>query len=251
MISKNKTKLVNSLRLKKNRDKTGLFCAEGNKIVLDIAQAGTPIDTLIATNEWLEKNNVSSENIIEATVQEMKSISQLSTPTSVIAIIKIPKIKVDYDPTNELILLLDGIQDPGNLGTIIRMANWFGIHTLICSNNTVDCYNSKVIQATMGAIISTKIIYTNLVDFIHQHKSDDFQTFGTFLDGKNIYTSDLPSKGIIVLGNEGKGISQSIEKLVDQKLFIPSFTNTAYRSESLNVSVAASIVCSEFRRRKN
>ncbi|MBN2167198.1 MAG: RNA methyltransferase [Marinilabiliaceae bacterium] len=250
MLSKNKIKLINSLRLKKNRDKLELFCLEGHKIVIDIYNSGAQIETIIATPEWLISNNIKANEIITASTSELKLISQLSTIPSVIALIKHPKFILDETKIkNELILILDEIQDPGNLGTIIRMANWFGINSIICSPTSVDCFNFKVVQASMGAIMSVNVFYTDLKAFINKHKSQQFKTFGTFLNGANIYKETLPQTGMIVLGNEGNGISNKIERLIDKKLFIPSFSSSVHKPESLNVSIAASIVCSEFKRR--
>ena len=151
---------------------------------------------------------------------------------------------------DNLILVLDQIQDPGNLGTIIRLASWFGIEYIVCSPDTVDCYNPKVVQATMGAIAHVKVLYTDLSLFLNESILKGRTIYGTFLDGDNIYGSELKENGIIILGNEGNGISKEIEKIVTNRLFIPSYQSSARNVESLNVSIAAAIVCSEFRRKK-
>ncbi|MBN2596613.1 RNA methyltransferase [Labilibaculum sp.] len=255
MLSKNQIKLITSLQQKKYRDQHQLFVAEGNKLVSDLIEAKTEVEFLIYTKEWKECNSVSNKakinNRIETDVVQIKKISSLKTPSSVIAVFKIPSRAINETIIqNSLSLVLDDVQDPGNLGTIIRVADWFGIKHLFCSPNTVDLYNPKVIQATMGAISSVTVIYTPLEELILKYKTPDFPIYGTFLEGEIIYNCQLQKKGFIIMGNEGKGVSETIQKLVSNKLYIPDFPSGQAVSESLNVSVATSIICSEFRRQE-
>ncbi len=251
MISQSKIKLINSLSKKKFRDINQLFIAEGEKIVSDLLLSQIDIKWIFATKEWHHKNNeVVAEEKVECELSQLKKITQLKTPPPVIAICQIPQTKIEKDNNSkELIIALDDIQDPGNLGTIIRLADWFGIKNIVCSNNTADAYNPKVVQATMGSIVRVNLFYTDLKEFLLEEKEKDTPIYGTFLDGENIYTKTLSNEGIIIMGNEGKGISPQIEKLVTEKLLIPSFSQSTNHSESLNVSTATAITLSEFRRR--
>jgi len=250
MISKNKIKLIQSLAKKKGRDDSGLFIAEGDKLIAELIKANFLIEYLISTNELLSVENQKNCEIITTTESEMKKISLLKTAPSLLAIVKQPAIFTHINPLpDDLILVLDTIQDPGNLGTIIRLASWFGIQTIICSEGCVDCFNPKVIQATMGAIAHVQLIYTNLNDLLIQALNENRTIYGTFLEGENIYKCELEKNGLIVFGNEGNGISEELKKHIKSKIFIPSFNNKNKTIESLNVSTAASIVCSEFRRR--
>lgn len=253
MLSKNQIKLISSLQKKKFRDQHQLFIAEGDKLVMDLLQTNIKVAYLVYTPDW--KNAVCTEHLshvenrIETESSYIKKISSLKTPSSVIGVFRISNSPTDDDQIeNSLSLLLDDIQDPGNLGTIIRIADWFGIKQIFCSQNTVDLYNPKVIQATMGAIARINLSYTSLSDLIVKYQSPDFPVYGTFLEGKTIYNCELKNKGFIVMGNEGKGVSDEIRNLVSDKLFIPNFPSDQHTSESLNVSVATAIICSEFRR---
>jgi len=255
VLSKNQIKLINSLQKKKYRDQHQLFVAEGDKLIIDLLQSGIKANFLIYSKDW--KNKLSSthfKNIdtrIETDLSQLKKISTLKTPSPVLGVFEIPKIELNPETiSNSLSIVLDDVQDPGNLGTIIRIADWFGIKNIFCSPNTVDLYNPKVIQATMGAIARIKLSYIPLDELIAKYKSNDFPIYGTFLEGETIYNTSLQNKGFIVMGNEGKGISENIEKHVNHKLFIPNFPANQETSESLNVSVATSIICSEFRRRE-
>ncbi len=248
MLSKNKIKLIHSLAYKKYRDQNDLFVAEGTKTILEIAPYAD-CEILCATTEWLSENKLRGKETIEINEEELKKISFLTTPQKVLAVCK--KTVVEYKPEElqrNLSLALDNIQDPGNLGTIIRIADWFGIQHVFCSTATVDVFNPKTVQATMGAIGRVKVHYVDLPVFLRE-QSRKLPLWGTFLDGKNIYKENLSPNGIIVMGNEGNGISPEIEKLISHKLFIPNFPANAETSESLNVAVATAIVCSEFRRR--
>lgn len=251
-ISKNKIKYFNSLNLKKNRDNEQVFIAEGIKLVGDLLPY-FKAKYIVATAEWLSKNSYIADEIIEIeNIEEMKKITLLSTPSPVYVVFYRPQYDFDLQDLllkRELILALDTVQDPGNLGTIIRIADWFGIKNIICSHGTVDVYNAKTIQSTMGALARVKVHYVELKDVLDTFRKQGYPIYGTFLDGASIYNAELAKYGIIVMGNEGNGISDEIAKLVSDKLLIPSYPADEPTSESLNVAVATAIVCSEFRRR--
>jgi RNA methyltransferase, TrmH family len=249
MISKSKIKLIKSLELKKFRDETGLFVAEGTKLVLDLLPIFT-CTILAATPEWLhEYGPVKAVEIIEVDSSELAKISNLKSPQGVLAVFQ--KAESTWTPDaikQKLVLALDDIQDPGNLGTILRAADWFGITDVFCSEHSADMYNPKTVQATMGALSRVRVHTVNLVDFLNRSK-DTMPVYGTFMDGANIYSNALTAQGIIVMGNEGNGISPDIETLVTHRLLIPNYPMGQATSESLNVGVATALVCAEFRRR--
>ena len=250
MLSKALLKLIQSLNQKKQRKESGLFVAEGGKTVNDLLVAGIIPERIIATKEWIANNHLNYKgNIIEADEEELQRASFLKTPQGVIGIFKQPHYDIDNDaPAKRLCLALDSIQDPGNLGTIIRIADWFGIEDIFCSSGTADAYNPKTVQATMGAIARVKIHYINLPQFIAS-LSGKAAVYGTFLDGKDIYKEELTKSGLIVMGNEGNGIGKECAELIKHRLLIPSYPAERPTSESLNVSTATAIICSEFRRR--
>ncbi|MBR5593537.1 MAG: RNA methyltransferase [Bacteroidaceae bacterium] len=250
MLSKALLKRISSLENKKQRKESGLFVAEGGKTVLDLIASGLKVDRLIATNEWIEEHSpLVDVEITAVSHEEMKRISLQQAPQGVMAIFHQPQHKVDFSaPENELCLALDNVQDPGNLGTIIRIADWFGIENIYCSVGTADIYNPKTVQATMGAIGRVKVHYIDLPAFIESIK-DKAPLYGTFLDGDDIYKKELKSNGLIIMGNEGNGISKECGKHITERLFIPNYPKGRETSESLNVSVATAIICSEFRRR--
>lgn len=249
MISKPKIKLIVSLSQKKFRDELGLFIAEGTKLVLDLAPSFV-CTLLIATPEWIEEHNTfHAQEVIEVDGTEFKKISNQKSPQGVLAIFEKPTHALDYvGLTQNLSLALDDIQDPGNLGTILRIADWFGIANVFCSEHTADAYSPKAVQATMGALARVKVHSVNLPDFLNSCKGK-LPIYGTFMDGKNIYSHSLTQQGVIVMGNEGNGISLEIEKLVSHRLLIPNYPTGQATSESLNVGVATALVCGEFRRR--
>lgn len=253
MLSKNKIKLIQSLNRKKDRDETGLFLVEGNKMVDESLLSTYDIETLVCTKQFLNDHPNAAEKakeIIETDKESIQKASLLQNSQEAIAIVQKPfNQEINITPETKLYLALDFIQDPGNLGTIIRIANWFGIDAIICSENTVDVFNPKVVQATMGAIFRVNCHYTNLEHFLNNLQNKQVPIYGTFMEGKNIYTESLSGNGIIVMGNEGNGISESISNLVSHKLTIPTFSVLENKSESLNVAIATSICCSEFRRR--
>lgn len=240
MLSKNQIKLISSLQQKKHRFANQLFFAEGVKVIQELVKSNFELEHLYTTKEDFNdiapnKRGVISEN-------ELNKISALSTPNTCLAVFKIPLENKIIE--SGLILALDSIRDPGNLGTILRLCDWFGIQQLICSKETVDIYNPKVVQATMGSIARVNVNYVDLETFITQ---TELPVFGTFMDSENIYKTTLSQEGIIVMGNEANGISESIEKLISKRLTIPRFGNLQI-TESLNVATATAIILSEFRR---
>lgn len=236
MISKNQLKAVRQLEMKKYRTREGLFVAEGPKVVGDLLRCGFRPAMLFATPEW----NGSDAQLV--TDDELRKLSFLQHPQQVLAVFPIPDVQPAAQKS-QLALVLDGVQDPGNLGTIIRIADWFGIATIFCSEDTADAWNPKVVQATMGSIARVQIVYCDLQQLL---KDTTLPVYGTLLDGNNIYEQELKPEGYIVMGNEGNGISAPIRQLVTHRLLIPSFRPGA---ESLNVAIATAITCSEFRRR--
>ena len=248
MLSKNKIKYIRSLELKKNRKEEQVFVAEGHKLVGDLL-GHFPCRLLVATRTWLDRNpKVQAEEIIEVTPDELTRASLQKTPQEVLAVFDQPVYEMDASvASKELCLALDDVQDPGNLGTIIRLADWFGIEHIFCSQGTVDVYNPKTIQATMGALARVKLHYCHLPSLIAS--LGDTPVYGTFLDGENMYGKELSSHGLIVMGNEGNGISDEVGKLVNERLYIPNYPPQRETSESLNVAIATSVICAEFRRR--
>lgn len=242
MVSKNQKKLIKSLYQKKYRKQHGLFIAEGKKVITELLEADIKLHSLFSIDELLF--DLPAEMIHFVSESELQQISFLTTAQKALAVFHIPEPQpIDVD---QLIVVLDDVRDPGNMGTIIRLCDWFGIQELVCSEQTVDCYNPKVIQATMGSITRVNVSYVNLKDFLEaQEKTHD--VFGTFMEGNTIYDENLPKKGIIVMGNEANGISKDIESLVNKKITIPRF-GTHQKTESLNVATATAIVLSEFKR---
>lgn len=247
MLSKNKIKYIHSLELKKNRKEEKVFVAEGPKLVGDLLNK-FPCKLLVATEEWLKKHSeLKSNEIITASREELARASFLKTPQEVLAIFEQPCFQPDWMVIKKsLCLALDDIQDPGNLGTIVRLADWFGIEHIFCSPNTVDIYSPKTVQATMGGIARVKLYYGPLTPIIRNLKENP--VYGTFLNGENIYKKQLTDCGLIVMGNEGNGISPEIEKEINERLYIPNYPSGRPTSESLNVAMATAVVCAEFRR---
>ena len=241
MISKNQIKWVHSLELKKNRRREGLFVAEGPKVVGDLLRAGFKVRQIFATTMMTADTQL-------VTNEELQRISFLQHPQEVLAVLEIPTSATPIAPEGHLSLALDGVQDPGNVGTIIRIADWFGIDCIYCSPDTADIYNPKVVQATMGSIAHLPIVYTDLPQFLDSLPKT-FPVYGTLLDGDNIYEQSLTNEGIIVMGNEGNGISEAIRQRINHRILIPNFHQGNESAESLNVAIATAITCSEFRRR--
>lgn len=235
--------------MKKNRKENGVFLAEGNKLVSELS-AHFKCKLLVATSQWLDSNkNINTDETIAVEKEELSRASLLKTPQDVLAVFEMPHYETsDDDPKKELCLALDDIQDPGNLGTIIRIADWFGIKNIFCSHGTADAFSPKTVQATMGALARVKIHYCDIKALISG--LDDVPVFGTFLDGNNIYESELSANGLIVMGNEGNGISKEVSALINKRILIPNYPQGNETTDSLNVAIATAIVCSEFRRRQ-
>ncbi|TYA53174.1 TrmH family RNA methyltransferase [Formosa maritima] len=238
MLTKNQIKLISSLKQKKFRLQHGLFVVEGLKTINELIASHFKLYQLFTIDSF--KIDANLETIISES--ELNKISFLSTPNKALAIFKIPEPQLIQE--NQLIVALDNVRDPGNLGTIIRLCDWFGIKDLVCNLETVDCYNPKVIQATMGSITRVNVTYLDLKTFLNK---SSLHSFGTFMYGENVYNKQLPKNGVLVLGNEANGISEDIESLVLEKIFIPRF-GTIQVAESLNVATATAILLSEFKR---
>ena len=249
-LSKAKLKYIRALELKKFRKAEGVFLAEGPKLVGDLL-GHFPCQLLAATTEWLQAHpHLQAGEVVCVSTEELARASLLRTPQQVLAVFRQPEEELDFDmPIHALCLALDDVQDPGNLGTIVRLADWFGIEHLFCSHVTADVYSPKAIQATMGGIARVQVHYVNLSQFIQNITMKGCPIYGTFLDGKPLYEVPLTQNGLIVMGNEGNGISAEIERLVTDKLYIPSYPPLRETSESLNVAIATAVVCAEFRRR--
>ena len=237
-ISKNQLKLITSLSQKKYRQKHKLFVAEGVKVVNELLNSSFELDQLFATEDF-DKQNKNCQIISN---EELRKISSLKTPNKVLGIFKIPAEKEIGN--KGLILVLDDINDPGNLGTIIRLCDWFGITTLVCSNETVDCYNQKVVQSSMGSLTRLAIKYLNLKEYL---SNTELPTFIADMDGENVYKKELPKEAVLIMGNEANGVSDEIKSLIKHKISIPRFGNLQ-ETDSLNVATATAILLSEFRR---
>lgn len=237
--------------MKKFRTREGVFVAEGPKVVEDLMEVMRP-KRLIATNEWINNKQTDGIEIDIVTEEELARLSFLQHPQQVLAVFPILSNNQSEDYTKELkgklTLALDSVQDPGNLGTIIRIADWFGIEKIICSHETADVYNPKVVQATMGSIARVKVIYTDLQKTL-KHLSESLPIYGTFLNGDNIYKSNLSNDGVIVMGNEGRGISKEVAKVITNRILIPNYPEGRKCADSLNVAIATAITCAEFRKR--
>ncbi|OAD45276.1 TrmH family RNA methyltransferase [Polaribacter atrinae] len=239
-ISKNQFKLITSLSQKKYRQKHKLFIAEGIKVVQEILNSSFELETLFCTDDF--SSDVSEEKIVRVSEADLKKISNLKTPNKALGIFKIPENKRDVN--KGLTVALDAINDPGNLGTIIRLCDWFGVSELICSTDTVDCYNQKVVQASMGSLTRVSIRYVDLFKYLEETPKP---TFIADMDGENVYKTSLPEQGILIMGNEANGVSDEIKNLITHKISIPRFGETQ-ETESLNVATATAILLSEFKR---
>ncbi len=252
MITAACIKQIRSLSRKKFRKELGLFIVEGEKAVSELlSHKNWEIHHIYALGDWLNKNqvpgNVPSEKV---SVKELKRISSLTTPNNVLAIVKIPEWKIsEINPAGDLTLMLDNIQDPGNLGTIIRTADWFGIENIICSESTAEVFNPKVIQASMGSFMRVKVVYTSLKTYL-ESLSEQIPVMGAVLHGKNIYTTEIPDKGILITGNESQGISDDLENMITHKISIPLFHKKEKNQlpESLNAAIATGIIISHLRK---
>ncbi len=253
MISKNKIKAIRQLENKKHRRETGLFVGEGPKVVSDLLSS-FPVHTIVATASWLQAHpDIPSVETISVSDEELRRVSFLQHPQQVLGIFSIPKPSALSEGIREavsqkLCLALDGVQDPGNLGTIIRIADWFGIEDIVCSHDTTDAYSPKVIQATMGSIARVNVVYTDLAELIDSLPTD-IPVYGTELDGHDLYHETLEPRGLLIMGNEGNGISNAISARLTRRLLIPPYPSGRKTADSLNVAIATAVVCSEFRRR--
>ena len=254
LLTKAKIQLIRSLEQKKTRAQHGLFVVEGDKTVHEILVSPLAVEYLLAKSAYLEQLPVhllaKATYVIEINDRELSQISFLKTPNQAMAVVQIPNYKLDLTELTEgLSLYLDEVQDPGNLGTIIRIADWFGIRHVLCGQGCADPFNPKTVQSTMGAIIRV-MTYPADESFFQRLKTHrpDFPVYGAFLNGENLYNAPLSSKAVIVMGNESKGISNAVAQYVNRRLLIPSYPPGEPTSESLNVATAAAIVCAEFRR---
>ncbi len=256
MISKNRLKYVRSLEMKKYRKAEGVFVAEGHKLVGDLLDV-FECKYLAATSEWLSANAAwvdrqrrSGVEVDEVTDEELKRASFQETPQQVLAVFKQLTYEMDVNEVarKQLCLVLDDVQNPGNLGTIVRLADWFGIEHIFCSKGCADIYNPKTVQATMGGIARVQVHEADLPELLSR-LDKDIPVYGTFLDGENMYGKELENRGLIVMGNEGKGVSKEVAAFVTERLYIPNYPEGRETSESLNVAIATAIVCAEFRRR--
>lgn len=242
MITKAEIQSIKALADKRGRVEQGAFIAEGEKLVAELRASHLAVRKVYATKPLFADAEVIAE-------RDMERISQLKTSNSTLAVVEIPRYNLaDAKPDKNLVLALDRVQNPGNLGTIIRLADWFGITDIVCSADSADCFNPKVVQATMGAIIRVRVHYTDLQRWLSEQRSKGVKIYGTFLDGENIYKTEKGSCGVIVMGNEGQGISPECEQSVTHRLYIPPYPADNSGSESLNVAIATAITCSEFRR---
>lgn len=247
MLFKNEIKYIKALADRTARNDYGRFVVEGDKMVGELSAAGLTVESIYLTER---SRLVDTEGAIMITEKEMERISGLRTPSSALAVVHIPTREfLPQWAASELVLALDDLQDPGNMGTIIRIADWYGIRHIFCSAHTVDCYNPKCVQATMGALYRVEVHYGDLPSMLRVASEAGANIYGTLLDGENIYEKQISTNGVIVIGNEGKGISAEVEALVDTRLFLPPWPADCRSSESLNAAVATAVVCAEFRRR--
>lgn len=244
-MTKTEIQLVRALADKRGRAEHGLFVAEGEKLIGEIRNSHLRIRKIFALDGVFE--GPETETVAP---HEMERLSLLKTANNSLALVEIPHHDLGTaDASEKLVLALDEVQNPGNLGTIIRLADWFGISDIVCSENSADCFNPKVVQATMGAILRVRVHYTNLPRFLTAAAARGAQIYGTFLEGENLYDAPLTPAGIVVMGNEGRGVTEATARTVTRKLFIPPYPTDRRGSESLNVAMATGIVCAEFRRR--
>ncbi|MCD6090380.1 MAG: RNA methyltransferase [Bacteroidales bacterium] len=248
MLSQADIKLINSLKLSKTRRKMGLFLVEGPKMVNELIHyPNFEIQLIAASKKWMDSQpNIQGYSPKEISEKALQKLSNFSTANEVLAVVKMPENQEFKLKKETLYLVLDNIQDPGNLGTIIRTAEWFGINEIVCSNDTVDQYNPKVVQSTMGSLFRVHCYYNDISSFLKEQK---LPIYGTLLNGKNIYQEKLNSSGFIVIGNESKGISAAVQSLITHPLYIPSHGQS--KAESLNASIASAVVMAEFKRNLN
>lgn len=263
MLSKAKLQLILSLQQKKYRKEHHLFIVEGEKLVDELLQSSFSVHTIFATKPWLDEFSIKyknkKEHFYEISENDLKKVSSLSTPNKVIALVHFKTHTIEIaDLKSKLTLVLDGIKDPGNLGTMVRLADWFGIENIVCSNETVDLFNPKSIQSTMGSLFRVNVIYKDLENWITSYKAQTNNlVYGTLLHGETIYKKELLNNALLIIGSESHGISANLLPLIDEKIKIPSFnpnktegtvSGKIVSAESLNAAIAAAIVIAEFRR---
>jgi len=255
MITRSQVKMILSLQKRKVREENSLFVIEGDKLVREYILAGNRVKLLAGKPEWIdgesERVTEGADETVTLSYDELRRISSLKTPHNVLAVA--PMLKSEYSDNllaGRLTPVLEYVQDPGNLGTIIRIAAWFGMGNIICSPDCVDFYNPKVIQATMGAFMHVTVWYRPLEAFLGKAVIDGIPVYGATMDGRSVYESDLGGEGIILFGNESRGISDGLLGYVTRRITIPGPGKPLAGIESLNVSMAAAIICSEFARRK-
>lgn len=257
MLSKNDISFLHSLKQKKFREQHQVFLAEGVKLVEELVHSTYRVREIYSDSALLDyftcMKGRDPIRLVEVKQSEMERITALSSPSPVLALVEIPASSSRlHDAPTGLVLALDEIRDPGNLGTIIRIADWFGIDRVVCSHGCVDVYNPKVVQATMGSIARVDVTYVDILDYLSENARQGVPIYGTFLQGTNIYHTDLTPQGVIVIGNEANGISAEVDRVITRRISIPSTPHTLpfqNSAESLNASIATAIVCSEFRRR--
>lgn len=243
-MTKADIQLVRSLADKRGRAEHGLFIAEGEKLIGELRASALHVRKIFALEGIFEGPEVEP-----VAPRDMERLSQLKTPSNSVALVEIPRYRLNPgDLHDRLTLALDEVQNPGNLGTIIRLADWFGIRDIVCSEGSADCFNPKVVQATMGAILRVRVHYTPLVPLLSAAAAAGVPVYGTFLEGRNIYDCRLSPTGIVVMGNEGRGVTDAVARCITERLFIPPWPADRRGSESLNVAMATGIVCAEFRR---
>lgn len=245
-MTKNEIQQVKALADKRVRDQERLFVAEGHKLVGELLASGLRVRRVYAAEGLF----AADERIAVATPKELERISLLKTASDAVAVVEQPQRRLlSVDPARELVLALDEVQNPGNLGTIIRLADWFGIRHVVCSRDSADCFNPKVVQATMGAILRVEVHYADLAAWLRGVRAQGAPVYGTFLEGDNLYDTELTRHGVLLMGNEGRGVGEACAAWVDRKLFIPPWPADRRGSESLNVAIATAVACAEFRRR--
>lgn len=243
-MTKADIQLVRSLADKRGRAEHGLFLAEGEKLIGELRASHLRVRKIYALEGLFTGAEVET-----VTPRDMERLSQLKTPSNSVALVEIPHYRLKTaELRSQLTLALDEVQNPGNVGTIIRLADWFGITDILCSEGTADCFNPKVVQATMGAILRVRVHYRPLAPLLAEAAAGGIPVYGTFLEGRDIYTEELAPTGIVVMGNEGRGVTPAVAQCITQKLFIPPWPADRRGSESLNVAMATGIVCAEFRR---
>jgi len=251
-LSHNECKQLASLKMKKYRSQQKLFLIEGEKLVEEAFRSDMTVKAIIVLDSWWQEHsrNIAGITCLTATAQQIKQLSLMVTPPPMLAVVHTPNYPLEVQSLqHKITIALENIQDPGNLGTIIRIADWFGIENVVCSHESVEAFNPKVIQSSMGSIFRVKVHYTDLKQFFKETGTMHIPLVGTFLEGENLYTAHLPTSGILVMGNESKGISDGLAKHIEKRVTIPSINASQVHAESLNVAMATAIVCSEWMRK--